>query len=158
VAYHELATNGGFNTYAGTSRIPQYWTAANFATMDGKDTATKEEGTASLKIAGASGKTKTLTQTRSMSGISGDAFQFSFWVKGASIPASGICQAQVLLYNGATLELTKTVACPTGTYGFQKKSLSFTATSTYTKAIIMITYAKASGTANFDALSLMKAP
>jgi hypothetical protein len=54
--------------------------------------------------------------------------------------------------------LTKTVACPTGTYGFQNKSLSFTATSTYTKAIIKITYGKSSGTVNFDLLSLMKAP
>jgi len=157
-AYHELALNGGFNTYVGTSKIPQYWTAANFATTDGKDTTVKKVGTASLKIAGASGKTKTLTQTKSLSGSSGDAFLFSFWVKGTSIPAAGVCEAQVLLYNGTTLKLTKTIACPTGLYLFQKKSLSFTTTNVYTKAVIKITYAKSTGTVWFDALSLMKAP
>jgi hypothetical protein len=156
--YHELALNGGFNTYVGTSKIPQYWTAVNFATTDGKDIATKKEGAASLKIVGASGKTKTLTQTKSLNGASGHAFQFSLWVKGVSIPSAGLCQAQVLLYNGTTLKLTKTVTCPTGTYAFTKKSLSFTTTSVYTKAVIKITYAKASGTVNFDAMSLMKAP
>jgi len=155
---HELALNGGFNTYVGTSKIPQYWTAVNFATTDGKDTATKKEGAASLKIVGTSGKTKTLTQTKSLNGASGDAFQFSLWVKGVSIPTAGLCQAQVLLYNGTTLKLTKTVTCPTGTYAFTKKSLSFTSTSTYTKAVIKITYAKASGAILFDGLSLMKAP
>ena len=45
-----------------------------------------------------------------------------------------------------------------GPYAFLKKTLSFTTTSAYTKVIIKITYAKASGTVNFDAVSLMKAP
>jgi hypothetical protein len=85
-------------------------------------------------------------------------FGFSFWAKGVSIPVAGICQAQVLLYNGATLVTTKTVSCKTGTYGFAQKLLNFTSPGTYTKVVIKLTYAKATGTIYFDGLSLLKAP
>jgi hypothetical protein len=156
----ERTLNGGFNTYVGTSKIPKSWVASNFATTDGKDTTNKKEGTASVKIAGQVGKTKTLTQTITLSGVSGgapgDLLTFSFWMKGATIPAPGLCRAQVLLYNGATLTATKTILCSNGTYIFKQKSLSFTATAAYTKAVIVFTYAKSTGTVWFDGVSLVK--
>jgi hypothetical protein len=153
----ERLTNGGFNLYKGASKIPTGWVAANFAATDGKFTTAKKEGTASVKIAGATGKTKTLTQTLVLSGQAGDAFTFSFWAKGATIPAAGICQAQVLFYDGTKLKLTKTVPCKTGTYAvFQQKTLSFTVPYAYTKIVIKFTYTKAKGTVWFDAVSLMR--
>jgi hypothetical protein len=154
----ERARNGGFNTYIGASKIPQYWVkSATFATTDGKTTTVKKEGIASVKIAGEPGKTKTLTQALMLSGVTGSTFTFSFWARGISIPAAGLCQAQVMLYNGATLKLTRTILCNTGTYTtFQKKTLTFNATSAYTKVIIKFIYSKASGAVWFDAVSLIK--
>jgi CSLREA domain-containing protein len=148
--------NGGFNTYVGTSKIPEYWTASNFKPTDGKDTTVHQEGTASVKIIGKSGVTKTLTQTIALSGTAGDKFSFSFQAKGNAIPTSGLCMGQVKLYNRAILVSTQTVNCATGIYGFQLKTLNFTAPKTYNKVVVVFTYYKASGTIWFDAVSLMK--
>lgn len=154
----EQARNGGFNTYSGASKIPVSWAkSATFSPSDGKDANTKKEGLASIKIIGQSGKTKTLTQTLNISGDSGDTFTFTFWARGASIPTAGICRAQVMLYNGSTLKLSKAVSCKTGSYAaFQKRTITFNATSTYTKVTIRFTYAKTSGTIWFDLVSLTK--
>jgi hypothetical protein len=101
--------------------------------------------------------TKTLSQTLLFSGSTGDAFNFSFWVKGKSIPTAGVCRAQVLFYNGTTLNPVKpTINCVKGTYAFTQKSLPFTAPGDYTKIIVRFTYSKASGTAWFDAVSLTR--
>jgi len=157
LAPKERARNGGFNTYAGASKIPSGWMAVNFAASDGKFTAAKREGTASVLMAGRAGVTKTLKQTLVLSGVAGDMFSFSFWVRGAGIPAAGTCRAQVLLYNGAVLKSTKTVNCPVGTYAvFQNKTLNFTATSAFTEVVIKLSYAKAGGRVWFDAVSLIK--
>lgn len=153
----ERSLNGGFNTYVGKSKIPQSWVAAKFGLTDGKDLKVKKEGLASVKIIGAAGKSKTLTQTLALSGVPGDVFAFSFWAKGAFIPVAGLCRAQVMLFNGAALVFTQTVNCATGTYvAFQQKTVSFTTPSAYTKAVIKFTYAKASGTVWFDAVSLLR--
>jgi hypothetical protein len=106
---------------------------------------------------GQAGKSKTLTQTITLSGgAPGDLLTFSFWTKGATIPAAGVCRAQVLLYSGATLKVTKTFNCAKGTYNFKQTSQSFTATAAYTKAVIVFTYAKSTGTVWFDGASLVK--
>ena len=154
----ERIKNGGVNTYSGTSKVPANWVKnVNFSTTDGKDTSTKKEGLASVKIVGAPGKTKTLKQTLTLSGVSGDQFTFTFWARGSAIPAAGVCKGQVMLYDGTALKLTKTVACKTGSYAtFQKKTVTFNATSNYTKVVITFTYSKASGTIWFDWISLMK--
>jgi len=151
----QRAKNGGFNTYTGISKIPTSWKAVKFSATDGKITNVKKEGTASVRITGA-GVTKTLSQTLILNGSTGDAFTFSFWLKGSSIPSAGICRGQVLLYNGSTLKQTKTVNCPTGTYGFQKKTVTFNASAAYTKVVIKFTYSKASGQVWLDAVSLIK--
>jgi hypothetical protein len=153
----ERILNGGFNTYpTSTSKLPTNWTAVNFSTNDGKNTTYKKEGTASVKIIG-TGVTKTLSQSLSLSGLTGDAFNFSFWVKGSAIPTAGYCRAQVLFYNGTTLNPTKkTINCASGTYAFTQKSLAFTAPGDYTKIIVRFTYSKASDTAWFDAVSLTR--
>jgi uncharacterized repeat protein (TIGR01451 family) len=152
---NEIARNGGFNTYFGTAKIPQNWSAANFAFSDGKSTLVKQEGMASVRISNSSAVTKTLTQNLNMIGFNGDYFQFSFWARGASIPAADVCRAQVFLINGSTLVITKTINCSTGTYGFQQKLLKFSSPGSYTKVVIRLTYAKASGGIYFDGLSLM---
>ncbi|MBI5934097.1 MAG: choice-of-anchor D domain-containing protein [Chloroflexi bacterium] len=154
----ERAINGGFNLYSGTSKIPTNWVkSATFATTDGKDTSFKKEGSASVKIGGQTGKTKTLTQTLNLSGNSGDQFIFSFWERGSSIPSAGLCKAEVLLYQGTALKLTKTINCRTGTYAaFEQKMLTFNATSAYTKVEIKFTYSKSSGSIWFDLVSLIK--
>ncbi|MBI5933725.1 MAG: choice-of-anchor D domain-containing protein [Chloroflexi bacterium] len=154
----ERVKNGGVNTYSGTSKVPANWVKnINFSSSDGKDTSTKKEGFASVKIVGAPGKSKTLKQTLNLSGVSGDQFTFTFWARGSAIPTAGVCKGQVMLYDGSVLKLTKTVGCKTGSYAtFQKKTLSFSATSNYTKVVIMFTYNKASGTIWFDLVSLVK--
>jgi hypothetical protein len=149
----EHVLNGGFNTYAGASKIPQNWTASNFQPTDGKDLTTHQEGTASVKIMGAPGVTKTLTQTIALSGLAGDTFYFSFQAKGKAIPVGGLCKAQVKLYNGATLVSTQTINCATGIYGFQLNTLNLTAAKAYNKVVVVFTYKEASGTVWFDAAS-----
>jgi murein DD-endopeptidase MepM/ murein hydrolase activator NlpD len=154
----EQSLNGGFNTYPSASaKIPTNWTASKFALTDGKDTVTKEEGTASVKIANTSVITKTLTQTRSISGVKGNTFIFSLWGKALNIPTTaGAVQAQVLLYNGTKLVQTQTITFSTGTYNFTQKTLSFTALGTYNKIVIKLIYSKGSGSIWFDAVSLLR--
>jgi uncharacterized repeat protein (TIGR02543 family) len=146
----ERVTNGGFE-----SKLSSGWKTVNFAAPDGRTTAIKKAGAASVRISG-SAKTKTLTQTITLGGSAGDIFSFSFWAKGSSIPSAGVCKAQVTLYNVSTQVTTKSVNCSTGTYAFKKKAFSLTAAGTYTRVTIKFTYAKASGTVWFDAVSLIR--
>jgi len=156
-AIAERLGNGGFNIYDGASKIPMLWKATNFSATDGKDTKSKLEGTASIKIAGTLGKTKSLKQTIFLDGVSGDQLTFSFWAKGKSIPTVGKCLAIVKLYNGSTVVDVKKIPCDTGNYSvFQQKSVSFIASSNFTKIAIKLTYAKATGTVWFDGVSLLK--
>jgi len=154
--YEQAIINGGFNNYPAGKKIPTNWKAVKFSTGDGKNTTYKQEGAASVKING-TGVSKTLSQTLMLNGSTGDPFTFSFWVKGSAIPTAGVCRAQILFYNGATLNPTrKTVNCGNGTYGFKQKTLSFTAPGDYTKIVIRFTYSKASGRVWFDAVSLVR--
>jgi uncharacterized repeat protein (TIGR02543 family) len=153
----ERLTNGRFNTYNSSSKIPSGWTAVNFSNSDGKDTSIKKEGAASVKVSGQTGKTKTLTQTITLSGATGNTFTLSFWIKTSAVPTTGICQAQVLFYSRATLKAIKNLMCPAGsTYDWKQASLSFTAPASYTSIKVIFTYSKASGTVWFDAASLIK--
>ena len=148
----ELIKNGGLNIYAGTSKIPTYWTALRFSTTDGKNT-TRKEGTAAVLIRGKAGVTKNLSQTILRNG-GGEPLTFSFWAKGTSIPTSGLCNGQVLFYNGATLVSSKTVNCKTGTYTWTLSKISIVTPAAYTKIIVKFTYAKASGSLWLDLFSL----
>jgi hypothetical protein len=154
----QLALNGGFNAYPTlTSKIPTYWAAASFALTDGKDTINKNEGTASVRIANTSVLTKTLIQTRIVSGPLGSTFLFSLWGKGQAIPVTaGLASAQVLLYSGATLKQTAIITFSTGTYGFVPRTLAFTAANSYDRIVIQLVYSKATGAAWFDGLSLLR--
>ena len=154
----EILKNGGFNGYTGSSSIPSDWTASNFAVIDGKDTINKKEGLASVKITG-SGLVKTLTQTLTyyFQGASGDAYVFSFWLKGLNIPTTvGACQGQVLFYSGNTLLASQTITCPTGTYNFQNKTISFVLSEYYNKILVKFTYSETAGSVWFDTVSLKK--
>ncbi len=156
----EQALNGGFNNYpTSTAKIPNKWTAASFASTDGKNTTNKMEGTASVRIGGQAGRTKTLTQTRLLGGVAGNTLLLSVWAKGQSIPTTaGVVQVQVLLYNGGTLVQSPTLSFAAGTYAFRQKSVAFTAKGTYNKIVIKLTYSKGSGVVWFDGLSLLKSP
>ena len=151
----EHAANGGFDTYAGASKIPGGWIARSFTRFDGKSTGVKKAGPASVLMTGQGPVSKTLTQTLALAGAAGHPYRFSFWIRGSGIPPAGTCQAQVLFYSGTRLVMTKTVNCPIGTYAFTKKTFNFTATSAYTRAVIRFTYAKAGGWAWFDGASLI---
>lgn len=150
--------NGSFNSYNGTSKIPMYWGAKNFSTFDGKDTtnANKKEGLASIKINGKTGISKSLAQTINLSGIATDSLTFSFWAKGAAIPAIGVCKANILLYDGSSLKVTKTIHCKTGSYGFTQNTLTFNASVPYTKIVVEFIYSKASGSIWLELASLLK--
>ncbi len=157
----EQALNGGFEKYSpSTSKVPYKWVkSSNFGLTDGKTTVHKV-GKFSVRITGSGTQKKTLTQTLSSTtgftgGASGSAVTFSFYVKGSLVPATGKCMGQISLYNGPTVT-TQTVACPKGTFGFTKKSITFNAPFAYTKAIIRFTYQKSGGTVWFDVVSLKK--
>jgi len=154
----ERAKNGSFETYLRTSRIPKDWKAVKFGLLDGKDTLVKKVSKASVKILGAGTSTKTLTQTLSLRGAAGDAFTLSYWVKGSKLPKTGTCQVQVYLYNLTTpVGAAQTLKCPSAaSLNWKKMTWNFTAPSAYTKAVIKITFKKASGAVWFDGISLMK--
>jgi hypothetical protein len=156
LAVTQRVLNGGFNTYVGASKIPQYWVATNFGTSSGKDKTIVREGTASVKIAGTAGKVKTLTQTLALAGAKGDVFKFLFWIRGRAVPVGGVCRGQVLFYTGSVLRAIRTIPCGIGTYVFQKKSLTFAAPTSYTKVVIRFTYAKSTGGVWLDAVSLIR--
>ncbi len=149
--------NGGFETYTSQFSIPSDWTAIGFhLNPDGIDTTHFEEGTASVAIKGAPGKTKTLSQTRPVKSPAAGWFTLSYWVAGSSVPGTGTCQVQAALYSGSTLKMTKFIACPTGTYAFKHKTIGFWTTTTISKAVVTITYSKPSGQAWFDAVSFIQ--
>jgi hypothetical protein len=152
----QVLANPGFESYSGVSKIPLGWSATRFGSVDGKDLTVKKEGRASVKIRGAASVIKTLSQVVNVGGIGGEALSFSFFVKGSSIPAAGLCRAQIFLYDGATLVQVQTINCPTGTFVFRKLALNFTAPADFTKVQVKFTYAKSKGTVWFDGLSLVK--
>jgi hypothetical protein len=156
----QVVLNGGFNLYpTSTSKVPSHWIAANFASIDGKNTFFKQEGAASVRIGNTSAVSKTLTQTRSLSGVAGSLFQLSVWIKAQNIPVSAqAAQVVVRLYRGYTPVQTRTLALQPGTYAFKQFNASFTASKTYNKVVIQLVYNKATGAAWFDALSLLRAP
>jgi hypothetical protein len=152
----ERALNGGFNLYSGTSKLPTKWLQVNFSSFDGKDTSVKKEGLASVKITGQSNKTKTLTQTLNLSGAKDDVFNFTFYARTSGLPTnSSLCQAQVIIYltNGSK-QIDKT-NCVAST-NFKLYSKTIKALSAYNKVEIKFIYSKASGTAWFDLVSLLK--
>ncbi len=156
----ERIKNGGFELYPSASAIiPTSWVkSTTFGPSDGKSTMFKT-GKYSVQILGAADKVKTLTQTLPLKGLMNEKFTFSYWVRANQFPTAGLCQAQVLLYNGKTLLVngTKTLKCPTGTtYLWKQPKLVFTAPADYTKVVVKFTYSKVGGTVWFDLVSLMK--
>jgi hypothetical protein len=69
---------------------------------------------------------------------------------------AGVCRVQAKFYNVAAVNLTQTLNCNTGTYGFQQKLMNFSTAAAYTKVVVTITFTKISGTVWFDAVSLIK--
>lgn len=154
-----LIQNGGFNGYSSnTAMVPRYWQAANFSSTDGKYTAAVQEGTASVKIDGASGVSKNLYQVLPIIGVAGDSYTFSYWVKGTAIPAdANFCRGQVFVYNDSALVTAQTIDCPVHTYAnFEKRTLTFTVPNDYNKVIVRFTYSKPIGRVWFDMVSLVK--
>jgi hypothetical protein len=157
VTRSERISNGGFEVPNGIlPKIPNEWTAVKFSSKDGLNTTTKQEGTASVRISGQSGKTKTLTQDAPVIGYAGDSVTFSFYAKSASVPSSGKCMGTVTLMNGLTKVMAKTLKCSNGSTAFKLKKVTFTASGAYDHAIVKFTYSKPSGSVYFDAASLMR--
>jgi phosphodiesterase/alkaline phosphatase D-like protein len=152
----EIVKNGSFEKYPADSKLPIDWSAFNFGVLDGQDNIYKNSGFYSVKIIGAA-QPKTLTQMIYVSGAAGDKFIFSYAMRG-STPAGGICQGQVMLYNGTTLKQTRTVPCPARSYlGFtQSTPLTFLATAAYNRVDVVFTYTGANATVWFDDASLLR--
>ena len=157
LAAQERIKNGGFNIYSGTSKVPTNWTGSStFLVSDGKDAIIRKEGLASVKITG--NKTiKTLKQAVITSGGIGNTITFSYYVKASAMPTTGLCQAQVLFFNGTTLKSTSTLKCPAGsTYTWKLAKLNITSPVAYTNLVIKFTYSKSGGMVWFDQVSLVK--
>jgi hypothetical protein len=153
----EHLLNGRFESYAGSSLIPEYWRETSFSKTDGKNTTNVKGGSASIQIS--NGKTavnKTLSQTIALSGGKGNEIMFSFWVMGLMLPSPGNCMGQILLYNGTALVGTDTINCTSGSYAFRRMVQTFTAPSAYTSVAVKFTYSKSNSTVWFDEASLMK--
>lgn len=156
VVSQERVLNGGVNTYAGTSKIPTRWAAYQFGVADGKDLNVKYEGTASVKIVGVSGRLKALTQSLLISGSGGESFTFSFRVRGLSIPKTGaICDGMVMLYNSGVMTSRKLLRCPTGSYAFRYRSVTFTAPGAFDKIVVRFRF-NSTGTIWLDGISLVQ--
>jgi uncharacterized repeat protein (TIGR01451 family) len=143
-----------------TAKVPTSWTkGGTWVTADGQDCTTFHNGLCSLKFTG-TGVIKSVAQTITMSGVSGDDFVFSIWAKAASVPTTGSHDAKIQIYNGPTLVATKTLTFATGTHAFTKSTLAFTMTSAYTKLVITLEYNAASGanSISFDDINLVWAP
>jgi hypothetical protein len=149
--------NGGFNVYPSTTaKIPTGWKATLFAAGDGKNTAVKKEGTASIRIGNTRAITKTLSETRLISGAAGTNLQLNAWIKGTAVPSAGVGKVLVQLYNGATLVQTQGFLVQPGTYGFTLKTVTFNSLKAFNKVVVTITYAKGSGTVWFDGMTLLR--
>jgi hypothetical protein len=154
----ERVLNGSFDHYADASRIPKGWKATKFNTAngDGKDTFTHKIGKVGLKITG-DGVKKTLTQQILFTdGAAGDVFTLSFWYKGNSLPKTGTCQIDLLLYNGSALTGKMTLKCATVAKWKNLTAPKFTTAAAYTRAAIKITFKKSSGAIWFDGVSLFR--
>ncbi|MBI5935696.1 MAG: hypothetical protein HY867_18490 [Chloroflexi bacterium] len=152
----EQVANGGFETYPVASNMPARWQGVRFTAGDGKDAAVKYEGAASVKIAGDPAVQKILTQTLLISGNTGETMNFSFWVRGVSIPAQGaVCEGLALLYKAGVIVERKNLKCPTGSFAFRKLSIAFPASASFDKVAIRIRF-KSTGTIWFDKVSLVK--
>jgi uncharacterized repeat protein (TIGR01451 family) len=154
----QLLTNASFETCSGTPPVPTGWAkGGTWVTGDGCDTSQKHTGSRSFKLTGTN-VIKSLTFTKTKSGVAGDDFLFSVWRKAASVPAGATLDAHIRVYSGTILKATKTVTLPVGTYGFTQSSLPFTMTSAYTKLVVTLEYKGATGTLWFDDASLVWAP
>lgn len=152
----EQLINGGFETYPLSSNVPTRWRGLQLTANDGKDAATKYEGAASVKIVGSASVQKILTQTLLVTGNAGEALNFSFWVKGNSIPTQGaICDGMAILYNAGVEVGRKILKCPLGTFGFKKVSAGFASPAPFDKIVIRIRF-KSTGIVWFDKVSLTK--
>ncbi len=155
----ERIVNGGFEIYSSSiAKTPASWAATNFSGLDGRDINVKKLGLSSLRIGGENSKTKFLTQAIALIGMPNTAFMLSFWARGSNIPEAGLCRLDVMIYSNATLLVTKTLACKTGTYStFTQASLpTFKTTTAFNRLVIRITYTKSTGTIWLDGVSLMK--
>lgn len=152
----EQVVNGGFETYPVSSKTPTRWRGTRFKAGDGKDTAVKYEGAASIKIVGDPAVQKILTQTLLVAGNAGETLNFSYWVRGASIPTKGaVCEGIALLYKAGVIVERKSLKCPVGSFAFKKMSAVFSASNSFDKIVIRIRF-KSTGRVWFDKVSLVK--
>jgi len=105
------------------------------------------------------GSSRSVSQSISVKGKTGDKFTFGLWSKALSIPAKGQYTVDVALYDSQNrLILKKTVNFNSGAHDYQLASGSFSATKAYSKVTFTFTLNKASGTAWFDDAFLIRLP
>lgn len=154
--WRERLRNRGFNTYTSTTtpKIPDLWQAKNFAATDGKS-ANRKEGPAAIHLGGGS-TAKSLWQTIHLGGQAGDVLNVSIWFKSRSLPAAGLCQMWVLLYDGAVLKQTRIIHCPRNAPAYVRRAAQFSAQANFTRIIVKFLFTKTGGDLWFDQASLLK--
>jgi len=90
--------------------------------------------------------------------VAGDDFLVGVWSKAENVPSGGKYRVTVVILNGSTVLLSRTVSFVNGTHSWQLRQKSITAPSAYTKIRVDIYLQKTSGMAWFDLASLTWAP
>ncbi len=151
----ELLKNRWFES-ASSNFQPLNWSSNYF--MSGLDrlvSSTFQGGKYSLNLVG-NGKPKAILQNVAISGKAGDTFALSAWSKAKSIPTLGVYAVQVSFLSGTTVVGTTTASFANGIHDWQKISKTFTAPADFTSIRYMLIFRKASGSALFDSVSLLK--
>jgi hypothetical protein len=152
----QLLNNASFEGAAGSQ--PANWTLAGTnANTDFLDCTVHKIGSCSLKLIG-NGTQKTVSQTVSITGTTGNTYAFALSSEASGVPATGVTfMVKVLFYKSSLLIGSKTLTFSTSASGFQNLSDTYTAPSAFTKIVFKITFKAATGTVWFDAAGLYHA-
>jgi len=151
----QLLKNASFEGAAGSQ--PANWTLAGTnANTDFLDCTVHKIGSCSLKLIG-NGTQKTVSQTVSIIGTTGNTYAFALSSEASGVPSSATYMVRVLFYKSSLLIGSKTLTFSTSASGFQNLSDTYTAPSAYTKIVFKITFNAATGTVWFDAAGLFHA-
>jgi len=160
VAGTQLLLNRSFETDSNGDKLPNNWTGVGLnLSQDGRTSQFAKNLTYSFKMVGAgSNPNKIVRQSVLKNGVAGDDFLVGVWSKAENVPSGGKYRVTVVILNGSTVLLSRTVSFVNGTHSWQLRQKSITAPSAYTKIRVDIYLQKTSGMAWFDLASLTWAP
>jgi hypothetical protein len=156
IQYVQWLQNTSFEQ-VGLRSLPTLWTPS-YATrlVDKLDPNQHHTGKYAMKFLG-NRTSKGLLQTIYTSGKSGDKFRISAWSKAYRVPTiGGLYAVRVMFMDGnyTVGQLTLNFIC--GTHAWQQVTQDIQAPADYTSVRYIVIYQKASGTAWFDDVSLLR--